>query len=120
MAKILLKFNSYNLFKLKKGNVSSCVNQFKKKSIRNLHSIFSTFLLVENTNSTPWFYNPRSDVPHCLCAENTNSTPWFYNHFRKSENERYTSFCSIEPQTFFLYNTHSNRVMVERYLSFAS
>lgn len=21
------------------------------------------FLLVENTNITPWFYNPRSDVP---------------------------------------------------------
>ena len=37
------------------------------------------FLLVENTNITPWFYNPRSDVPHCLCAENTNITPWFYN-----------------------------------------
>ena len=30
----------------------------QKKSIRNLHSIFSTFLLVENTNITPWFYPP--------------------------------------------------------------
>jgi len=34
--------------------------------------------LVENTNITPWFYPPRSDVPHCLCAENTDITPWFY------------------------------------------